>query len=103
MNINLQRVRLLTPEQLRHREEVTCQHAQHGGLGLGGKELEDGQHAPRADVIAVNEAQGVSNGVPHAGDALTGAAVGKEPLGKRHLHTQGSQQQAAAGMLATSE
>jgi hypothetical protein len=96
-------VRLPTPEQLRHREEVTCQHPQHRGLGLGGKELEDGQHAPRADVVAVNEAQGVSNGIPHAGDALTGAAVGKEPLRKRHLHTQRQSAASSGGMLATSE
>lgn len=42
------------------------QHAQHAGICLGGKELEDGKHAPRADVLAVQEAQRIRYGIPVA-------------------------------------
>ena len=34
-----------------------AEHAQHAGVRLGGEELEDGQHAARADVVAVQEAK----------------------------------------------
>eukprot|EP00983_Pelagomonas_calceolata_P026130 821054-Pelagomonas_calceolata.AAC.5 len=37
----------------------SVQHAQDGGVGLGGKELEDGQHAARTDVFAVQETQSI--------------------------------------------
>lgn len=65
---------------------LTCEHTQYGGLGLGGKELEDGEHAAGADVVAVNEAQRVRNGVPHAVNARTRPPMGDEPIGERHLH-----------------
>lgn len=42
------------------------QHAQDGGVRLGGEELEDGEHAPGGDLVAVEEAQGVGDRVPHA-------------------------------------
>ena len=40
------------------------EHAEHACVRLGREELEDGQHAPRADVVAVQEAQCVRNRVP---------------------------------------
>jgi len=50
------------------RQQALCrravEHAQHARIGLGRKELEDGQHAPRTDVVAVQESQRVRNGVP---------------------------------------
>ena len=62
-------------------------------LGADGKELEDGEHAAGADVVAVDEAEGVGDGVPHALDGAAGAAEGEEPLGEgdvvevaHHLH-----------------
>lgn len=38
---------------------AAVEHAQHTGVCLGGKELEDGQHAARTDVIAVQETKGI--------------------------------------------
>ncbi len=50
------------------RQQALCgraiEHAQHTRVRLGREELEDGQHAPRADVVAVQEAQRVRDGVP---------------------------------------
>lgn len=40
------------------------QHAQHASVCLCCKELEDGEHAARADVLAVQEAQRIRNGIP---------------------------------------
>ena len=41
------------PQQAVCRRAV--EHAQPGGICLGGKELEDGEHAPGGDVVAVQE------------------------------------------------
>lgn len=44
------------------RRQRTVEHAQRRCVGLGGKELEDGQHAAGGDVVAVEEAQRVGCG-----------------------------------------
>ena len=38
---------------------AAVEHAQHTGVCLGGKELEDGQHAAGTDVLAVQETKGI--------------------------------------------
>mmetsp|Transcript_15467 Transcript_15467/g.39248 ORF Transcript_15467/g.39248 Transcript_15467/m.39248 type:complete len:260 (-) Transcript_15467:259-1038(-) len=57
-------------------------HAQHGRLGAHGEELEDGEHAARGDVVAVDEAEGIGDGVPQALDGAAAAARPFEPLGE---------------------
>mmetsp|Transcript_40101 Transcript_40101/g.99783 ORF Transcript_40101/g.99783 Transcript_40101/m.99783 type:complete len:424 (-) Transcript_40101:413-1684(-) len=56
------------------------QHAKHGSLGADGEEHEDGKHAARRDVVAIDEAEGVRDRVPHAVDRAARAALAHEPL-----------------------
>ncbi len=51
-----------------------------GRLGARGEHHEDRQHAAGRDGLAVNEPQGVGDGVPHAADAFRTAAMADEPL-----------------------
>ena len=61
------------------------QHAQDGGLCPHGEELEDGEHASGGGVVAVQEAQGVADRVPHALDRSPRAAFGDEPVREGHV------------------
>ena len=49
-------------------EQAVCrraiEHAQHRGVRLGGKELEDGEHAACADVLTVQETQRIGCSIP---------------------------------------
>ena len=69
-------------------EQAFCggavEHAQSGGVGFGSKELEDCQHAACADVFAVQKAEGVRDGVPHAVNAGLRTSMRLEPVGKGH-------------------
>lgn len=67
--------------------------------GLGGKELEDGEHAARGDVVAVQEAQRVGCGA--AGPAAAAAAeVGRGSKSSSGDTRQGKQQQRPRGATA---
>lgn len=56
------------------------EHPEDAGLGPDGEEHEDGEHAPRRDVIAVHESQGVGDGVPHPVQRAATAPQPREPL-----------------------
>ena len=45
-------------------ENCTFTHPQNRGFRTDGKELEDGEHTAGGDIVAVDEAQGVGDGVP---------------------------------------
>ena len=45
-----------------------------------GEELEDGEHAPGRSIVAIQKAQGVADGIPHALDGSPRAALGDEPI-----------------------
>ena len=42
------------------------EHAQHARLGADRKEHEDGEHATRRDVVAIEEPQRIDDRIPHA-------------------------------------
>ena len=47
--------------------------------------LEDGEHAPGRDVVAVDEAERVGDRVPHARDGAPRSPLPLEPLAECHL------------------
>ena len=51
-----------------------------GGLGFGGKHHEDREHAAGRDRLAINEAQGIGDRIPHPLNALLTAAMAHKPL-----------------------
>ena len=58
------------------------QHSEDAGLGPDGEEHEDGEHAAGRDVVAVNEAEGVRDGVPHPVEGAALATELGEPFGE---------------------
>ena len=61
------------------------EHPQHRRLRTDREHHEDRQHAPRRDVVAVDKAQRVGDGVPHPIDTAAAAAERREPLGERNV------------------
>ena len=60
------------------REEELSKRGAH--LCAHGEELEDGEHASRGGVVAVQETQCVAYGVPHALDGSPRPALRDEPI-----------------------
>lgn len=58
------------------RTRGAVQHAQDRGVGLGGEELEDGQHAPRADVVTVQKPQRIGCMSTQSSPVSTGTHAG---------------------------
>ena len=67
------------------RLRTSIQHPQNGRLGPNREQHENGEHAPRANVVAIDEAQRVGDGVPHAVDGPARTAEAREPFRERDI------------------
>ena len=63
----------------------TIQHPQNRSFGPNREQHKNRKHAPRANVVAVNEPQRIRDGVPHAVDGAARTAEAREPLGERYI------------------
>ena len=63
----------------------TVEHPQHRRLGANREQHEDRKHAPRANVVAINEPQSIRDGVPHAVDRPAAPAEAREPFRERDV------------------
>ena len=61
------------------------EHPQHRRFGANREQHKNGEHAPRANVVAVNEPQSIRDGVPHPIDRPARTAEAREPLGERDV------------------
>mmetsp|Transcript_63060 Transcript_63060/g.186277 ORF Transcript_63060/g.186277 Transcript_63060/m.186277 type:complete len:678 (+) Transcript_63060:2010-4043(+) len=64
---------------------AALEHAEHGRLGADREQHEDGQHASRGNVIAIDEPQRVRDGVPHAIEGSSGSSQLSEPFREGHI------------------
>ena len=63
----------------------TIQHPEYRRLGSNSKKHKNRKHAPRANVVAIDEAQRVGDGVPHAVDGPAAPAEAREPFRERDI------------------
>ena len=63
----------------------TIQHPEYRRFGANREQHKNGQHAPRANVVAVDEPQSIRDGVPHAVDGAARTSKRREPFRERDI------------------
>ena len=63
----------------------TVEHPEYRRLGANREQHKNGQHAPRADVVAVDEPQSIRDGVPHPINRPARTSKRREPFRERDI------------------